>query len=597
MRTTNTMMFHSVQSRIARVEEMRAKFLAQISSGNRISTPSDDPVGVSKVMNYGAEEVRISQFGRNMTEGYSWLTATDHAMNETVDVFMRANTLLLAAANDTLSEDNLRAQAGELEKMLESLIALANTNNAGSYIFAGHQTRTSPYNLMDGSLGAVFAGDDGEREIEIGVNQKLAINTVGGGYSLDGRAISGFFNSGQVADADGRDAFQLLSQTIAELRTAETRDYRTSSNVDPGVMAELTSGDLTISIQAVDGSGEKTVSISNTPPFSMHTGGVSNAEMAANNAWSINERLAQAVADGELTEDELVVASLRTEVSGAGLGDPGAAATLAAGDLSINGTAIGPIALQQVDSDEQTALINVREVASRINEKSGETGVWATYEGSGTSYNLVLKNMENGSHGISDSITIEATDVVASLTGLGFDSVAGSETAVYHAGAANPDPPVAPGDYDEHNAALPGAEDHTVYNSNNGTITFSSSVEFGLQEDHTGVLSSALGLEVNDGVDTHQASTVNSGRLLEVQRYLAYFEGQLATVGARMNHIDRSVNTYEQRTIDLKSFIADIKEVDITEAIMNYNSAQNAYEATLAASARIYSTTILDYLT
>ncbi|MCK4378443.1 MAG: hypothetical protein KAW01_03825, partial [Deltaproteobacteria bacterium] len=128
MRTTNTMMFHSVQSRIARVEEMRAKFLAQISSGNRISIPSDDPVGISKVMNYGAEEVRISQFGRNMTEGYSWLTATDHAMNETVDVFMRANTLLLAAANDTLSEDNLKAQAGELEKMLESLVSLANTN-------------------------------------------------------------------------------------------------------------------------------------------------------------------------------------------------------------------------------------------------------------------------------------------------------------------------------------------------------------------------------------------------------------------------------------------------------------------------------------
>ncbi|NIA19611.1 MAG: flagellar hook-associated protein 3, partial [Xanthomonadaceae bacterium] len=398
MRTTNTMMFHSVQSRIARVEEMRAKFLAQISSGNRISTPSDDPVGVSKVMNYGAEDVRISQFGRNMTEGYSWLTATDHAMNETVDVFMRANTLLLAAANDTLSEDNLKAQAGELEKMLESLVSLANTNNAGSYIFAGHQTRTSPYNLMDGSLGAVFAGDDGDREIEIGVNQKLAINTVGGGYSLDGRAVSGFFNSGQVSDADGRDAFQLLSQTIAELRTAETRDYRTSSNVDLGVTTELASGDLTISIQAADGSGGKTVSISDTPPFSMHTGGPS---AAATNAWNINERLAQAVTNGDLTNDELVTASLRTHVQGSGLGDPTAAASLAAGDLKLNGIDVGPITLEAVAGDDVAALKNVREVASRINEKSAETGVWATYEGSGTSYQLVLENVENGSHKIS----------------------------------------------------------------------------------------------------------------------------------------------------------------------------------------------------
>lgn len=595
MRTTNAMMFHRVQSRIARVEEMRAKFLAQISGGDRISTLSDDPVGVSKVMNFSTEEVRISQFGRNMTEGSSWLTATDHAMNETVDVFMRANTLLLAAANDTMSEDNLKAQAGELEKMLEGLVSLANTNNAGSFIFAGHQTRNSPYKLMDGSLGAVYAGDDGKREIEIGVNQTLAINTVGGGYTLDGRDVNGFFNSGQVHDADGRDAFQLLSQTIAELRSGTSRNYRTSSELGKPVTAELASGDLSIEIAAEDGSGDKTVDIKDAPPsFSMHTGGGSNAEKVANSAWSINDRLAQAVANGELTENELVTASLHTQVSGDGLGDPGVATTLAAGDLSINGTAIGPIALSQVGSDEQTALVNVREVAGRINEKSGETGVWATYEGSGTSYHLVLKNMENGSHGISDPIRITATDDASAWTGLGENLVGGAspETTVYYAGAYDAGPPVA---YDSINAG-PSSGDHTEYNRNNGTVTFTSAAEFRLKENQADVLSSKLGLEVNDGVDTHQASTVNSGRLTEVQRYLAHFEGQLATVGARMNHIDRSVDTYEQRTIDLKSFIADIKEVDISEAIMNYNSAQNAYEATLAASAKIYSTTILDYL-
>ncbi len=588
MRTTNTMMFHSVQSRIARVEEKRAEFLAQISSGNRISTPSDDPVGVSKVMNYGAEGVRISQFGRNMTEGASWLTATDHAMNETVDVFMRANTLLLAAANDTMSDDNLKAQAGELEKMLESLVSLGNTNNAGSYIFAGHQSRTSPYNLMDGSLGAVLAGDGGTREIEVGVNQTMAINTVGGGYTLDGREVKGFFKADQVSDADGRDAFQLLSRTIAELRTAETRNYRTSSNLNSGVTDELASGDLTVRIQTADGSGKKNVAVAGT-----HIGGGNAVQRIANNAWNINDSMAQAASAGLLTNDELVTASLRTQVQGNVLTDPGGSETLAAGNLTINGTAIGPIVLQPVGSDEQSALVNVREVASRINEKSAETGVWATYKGSGTSYQLVLKNMENGSHGISDSITIEATDNAALWTGLGGNSPGGSspETTIYYAGAGGS------GSYDSVNAGPPlPAPGNTVYNSNNGTITFTSSAEFSLRENNAGVLSSTLGLEVNDGVDTHEASTVNSGRLLEVQRYLAYFEGQLATVGARMNHIDRSVDTFEQRTIDLKSFIADIKEVDISEAIMNYSTAQNAYEAILAASAKVYSTTILDYL-
>jgi flagellin-like hook-associated protein FlgL len=146
------------------------------------------------------------------------------------------------------------------------------------------------------------------------------------------------------------------------------------------------------------------------------------------------------------------------------------------------------------------------------------------------------------------------------------------------------------------NAAPAGSEEHTVYNRNDGTITLSGAVEFSLRENQAGVLAHTLGLEVNDGTNGYRAATLASQRLGEVQRYLAHFESQLATVGARMNHVERSVDTYEQRLIDLQSFIAEINEVDITAAIMNYNSAQNAYDATLAASARIFSTTILDYL-
>ncbi|MBN2333738.1 MAG: flagellar hook-associated protein FlgL [Deltaproteobacteria bacterium] len=596
MRTTNSMMFLSVQSRIARVEEMRAKFLDQISSGNRIASPADDPVGLAKVMNYSAEEVRISQFGRNMIDGTAWLTAIDHAMSETVDIFMRVDTLLLQAGNDTLNQDNLNSLAGELETMLESLVGLGNTNNAGSYLFAGHQTRTTPYSLLGEGLGALYQGDDGQRNIEVGVNQELMVNAVGGGYALDGRDIDGFFKQDGLHDADARDAFDLLSRTVEELRSAASRSYQTSSAIDETISAELISGQLSVAVVAADGSGEKVVTISDSLPFSMHAGGATTAEYAANNAWSINERLALAVANGELEEEELVTVSLRTQVAGAAVVDPGAAVTLAAGDLTINGTAIGPMELQEVDGDEVVALANIREIASRINEQSETTGVWATYEGSGFNYHLVLNNLAAGSHALNDPISITATDEATSWTGLGVASMAGVETTVYHAGAADPDPPVNPEDYDSQNAALPGAETTTVYNSNNGRLTFSGGVEFELQEHTSGVLSSSLGLTSNEGTDTHQAMTVLSARLMEVQRYMAHFGGQQATVGARMNRIDRSVQTYEERTINLKTFIAEIKEVDITEAVMNYQMAQNAYEATLAASARIYTTTILDYL-
>lgn len=735
MRTTNNQMFLSVQSRIARVEEQRAKYLAQIASGNRVSTPSDDPVGITKVMSFAAEDVRITQYGRNMTEASTWLTATDQVVTDGVDILMRAKTLLISTENAALSQANRDAIAEEMQGLLDNLLALGNTNNAGSYIFGGHRTRTVPYRLLDGVHGTVLAGDDGRRNIELAPNQLLMINTIGGGSNIDGREIDGLFKQDKTNEADARDLYALFSRAIAELRAGDNGDYRASTAVDTPVSRNLVSGDLSFTITAGDGSGAVEVSISDNPLYAVPEAVVdlSGATVtdeadagqlaAATNAWAINSKMDFEIdVTGSLAADDRVSAFLRAEVDGTMIRDPGADVTLAAGALQINHVDIGPISLRDVgttavppDPDPDIAAANVREIATRINEQSGETGVWATYTGSGTDYRLVLTSLEADGEEVSvtvdnaatrnytglgagggtwsgttladpstvaDPDTLTAGDLVingvdiidpdgtgatltladwatadveslanvqalaakinavtdrtgvqasytrnaandyklvlsgsadieialdttpdtASLTGLSAGTQnptlpPGAWTTVYHPGGRQEDS-ASPGtwNYDALNAAAPGSEDFTVYDANNGAVTLAAETGFVVTEGVSGALAETLGLGINDGADTWAAVSVSSGRQEEIQRYLDHFGAVEATVGARMNYVDRTTATYEDRSINLKAFVSDIKEVDITQAIMNYNSVDQAYQATLAASARIFSTSILDYL-
>jgi flagellin-like hook-associated protein FlgL len=733
MRTTNNQMFLSVQSRIARVEEQRAKYLAQIASGNRVSTPSDDPVGITKVMNFAAEEVRISQYGRNMTAASAWLTATDQVVTDGVDILMRAKTLLISTENGAVSQANRDAIAAEMEGMLDNLLTLGNTNNAGSYIFAGHQTRTLPYRLLEGVHGAVLAGDDGRRDIELAPDRLLPVNTIGGGYSLDGREIDGLFKQDKINEADARDLYALFSRVIAELRAGDTSDYRASTALDTPISRNLASGDLSFTITAGDGSGEISVAIADNPPYAVPEAVVDLSDYivtdeadavklaAATNAWAINRKMDFEINDtGSLAAADRVSAFLRAKVDGTVIRDPGTDVTLAAGQLKINGVDIGPISLRAVgttavppDPDPDIAEANVREIATRINEQSGETGVWATYTGSGTDYQLVLTSLEADGEAIAVTVADAATrnyiglgagggtwsgakladpgtdtdlaagdlvingvdiidpdgtgatltladwataDVeslanvqalaarinavsertgvqasyahngdndynlvlsssadivialgtttppdVAALTGLS-DSLQQLQpppsepwTTVYHPGGRQEDPP-GTWNYDSLNSAEPVNGNFTVYDANNGAITLTSETAFAVTEEVSGALAEALGLGINDGTDTWAAVTVSSGRQEEFQRYLDHFEAIEAAVGARMNLVERTTATYEERSINLKGFIADIKEVDISQAIMNYSSADQAYQAALAASARIFSTSILDYL-
>ena len=67
-------------------------------------------------------------------------------------------------------------------------------------------------------------------------------------------------------------------------------------------------------------------------------------------------------------------------------------------------------------------------------------------------------------------------------------------------------------------------------------------------------------------------------------------------LGARMSQMDVAATNVESLEINLKLLRSDLQDAEIEKAVTELVNRQSAYQAALAANARIFSTTITDYL-
>ena len=183
MRVTHRMLAQSVSRNVRDNLTALERKAVQLSSGRCFHRPSHDPAGVYKVMRLtGTGLYRNEQYQRNIGEGITWLTITEDALIEAVDIVQRLKELAVYAATGTLTPADRELIAPEVEELFDHLVSIGNTELGGLYIFGGHQTQTPPYEKVEikpDAIGVKYAGDKGAREIEITPSQKLTINLTG----------------------------------------------------------------------------------------------------------------------------------------------------------------------------------------------------------------------------------------------------------------------------------------------------------------------------------------------------------------------------------------------------------------------------------
>ena len=103
--------------------------MTEISTGKRIQSPSDDPVGAARVSDIARAQADMATWKRNLETAGSLSTRADDAIGATVLAVTRAKELMLSAATGTMSPENRNTIAIELRALAEEISAIQITRD------------------------------------------------------------------------------------------------------------------------------------------------------------------------------------------------------------------------------------------------------------------------------------------------------------------------------------------------------------------------------------------------------------------------------------------------------------------------------------
>jgi flagellar hook-associated protein 3 FlgL len=178
MRISTSSMFESNVSRINDTQASLAKVQQQISTGKRLLTPADDPLGAAKALDLSQGQALNAQYMQNRGSAKDALNMQEGTLQSVTDLLQDVRTQVLAAGSGSLDDTSRKFIATDLRGRLQELTALANSRDGfGNYIFAGFQDSAPPFAAASGSV--TYSGDSGQKLLQVGASRQMASNDSG----------------------------------------------------------------------------------------------------------------------------------------------------------------------------------------------------------------------------------------------------------------------------------------------------------------------------------------------------------------------------------------------------------------------------------
>lgn len=165
MRVTYNTIANNVLRNLSNNLTRLEKLQSQLSSGKKIIKPSDDPVSTFRIMGLRSTLNANSQYNRNVDFLETELNVADRALQNLSSALSRVKSLAIRGANESLSQEDRDAIAGEVNQIIDYIIQVGNTDIAGRYIFGGYKTTSAPLERVEDDI--VYRGDDNTRLVEI----------------------------------------------------------------------------------------------------------------------------------------------------------------------------------------------------------------------------------------------------------------------------------------------------------------------------------------------------------------------------------------------------------------------------------------------
>jgi flagellar hook-associated protein 3 len=227
MRVTHNTLYKYHQLNLNRLGWEMNQANQKITTGKKINTLSDDPVGLGHLLDLKSSLSTFVQYQRNITTGQRWLDFGSQSLDRVLE--MAATTRSLDTLNEgTINQQEADLAAEQVRQMLIEMKDLANMKVDGNYIFAGTRTDTKPFTLDsetnptymtysgNADTFSVKTGDDttikvghdgdsvfGSTTVTIDTSNNMIDFTENGGAEINVTIPSGTYTTATLATAVG----------------------------------------------------------------------------------------------------------------------------------------------------------------------------------------------------------------------------------------------------------------------------------------------------------------------------------------------------------------------------------------------------------
>jgi len=190
----------------------------QLSSGRRVTNPSDDPIAASRAVVLSQTQQKGSQYALARTFAEQGLSLEENALKGVTSSIQSAQTLIINGSTGTLSDDDRGSIATQLEGIRAQLLNQANSQDAnGRYIFAGYKTDSAPF--VDGAgTGVTYTGGTEAITQKVDTSRTMTVAHTGDNVFM---SITSNATKEPDGSASETNLFKMLDSAIAALKVPQ----------------------------------------------------------------------------------------------------------------------------------------------------------------------------------------------------------------------------------------------------------------------------------------------------------------------------------------------------------------------------------------
>jgi len=265
--TISTLTFQTnALAQMEALETAMSQTQSQLSTGKKLQRASDNPAAMAQVNALNAQLSASQQQVSNGNAVTSLLQLEQNALNNATTALQSARDLAVEANNSDLNTTERQGIVAQLQQLQQSLLAAANSRDAGgNYLFGGTASTAPPF--VQGGGAVSYVGNDQVNQVQIGPDQSVSVGDAGSSVFMNLPTGNGTFTTAAAAGNTGSASIDPGTVTNQAAWVPDTYTVAFTSptqyQVTNGAGAVVTAGNY-VSGDAITFNGAQ-VTVSGTP--------------------------------------------------------------------------------------------------------------------------------------------------------------------------------------------------------------------------------------------------------------------------------------------------------------------------------------------